>query len=756
MAAPRLPDYTVSSAIRSMPIIGNRGKSNGNLGPDEAAIGLDLGTTGGRACLIYGKQAENISSSDNFCDPSRSDSDVNFGASVYPFQFDNEKPPTVRHDAEVLPLKFSFYVLQILELRLENPRSRYETDTKRDIPQVESFFRRYDATTEENKRQAILRIERALMHLLERIEEQARIKAEMQQLKITRLIATIPSTWTQWMQAYYTVRLATVWNMDTGDVDIIYESEAIANLLLNRCPNLLLAGNGPKILVLIDLGGHTLLHYSDPTRFSVYGMENDICIHGGLELHASLVAARILQDFDSGKLKVAEDKEREVFTLLMDSYRSKRMTVQGQEFFIHAVPTSGSYFEVKFEQEEASRLHQECFGKAMEAVSRHFDQVTAYGEPRSTEVVLTGGSFRNIHLITAVKEKIKDHGFFHRDSKQFSLDAKQAGNVAVGAACAFLNAQTVKEFMQMAAFAVQQSSDGSKPDVVIWDNGISRTARVYLPGPQRAERYITCCPVPEACNATSIDGGSAYKVTALPRSLTMGYYHIRMEYLDPSQSPTGSDLVRIWFTKESMRETNVGINYEFPIYYDCGPRVCFDDIDKRPNRRRNRRRACAQANEGNCRDFLEVHLPLPELEARLQTELKERTSSREDKMVAIAETSEFIEHIPSSNTFEKVMEVSGAPRKLKQIRRRKRQASSPLSAPSVHSIGKEHNASALVDGQRTQGSHPSSSSSLMVETVPGKDCAEQQQGEQSSAVNEPNDDVQEVAWLRKSHATFIT
>ncbi|KAJ3497258.1 hypothetical protein NLG97_g2041 [Lecanicillium saksenae] len=744
-----------------MPIVGNRRKSHERLRPGEAAVGLDLGTTGARACIIYDKHAENISSSDQLCDSSRSDSDVNFGASVNPFQFDDEVTPTVRQDAEMIPLKFTLYVLQILEKRQKTPRSRYETEVRRDIPQIKTFFTRYDAAMEEHKRQAIQRLEHAFTRLLERIEEQTRSKAEMHQLSTKRVIATIPSTWTRWMQAYYAMTLAIVWKLDTDSIDIIYESEAIANLLLNRYKNLRSARSGLRFLVLIDLGGHTLnintyffkRHYSDPTRFSVYGMENDICVHGGMELHASLVKARILQEIESGTLKVPRNKQREIFAQYMSSYRDQRMNLQGQEFFLYAALTPGNSVAVKFDEDEAKIMHQKCFDEALKAISRHFDEVAEYGEPQSTQVVLTGGSFRNTHLMAVVQEKIKNYGFVHRDSRQLSLDAKQAGDVAVGAGCAFLNAQPVKEFVHLASFAVQQSNDGSKPDAVIWDNGISQMTRVYLPGTQGTERFITCCPVPETAGATTIDVQSTYRLALLPRSLTAGYYRIRMEYLDALQSPTGCDVVRIWYKKELKHDTNLEEKFEFPIYYDFGPRVCFDDIDKRPRHRRNRQRACAQGNEDNAQHSAEAHLPLSELESRLQTELKERMKSWTDEKTTIAVPSGLQQQQGTQITAE---EDKPAPSRMIRITRgRKRHASSSLPVPSNRRKGTECATGDTVDGQHTRAAPWPSSSSSSVDAVPEDRHTAQKRRKQPIYEAGFGDDMQDLVCLGKTHATFI-
>lgn len=153
--------------------------------------------------------------------------------------------------------------------------------------------------------------------------------------------------------------------------------------------------------------------------------------------------------------------------------------------------------------------------------------------------------------------------------------------MAYGAGCALQSTISVSQFMERACFAVQCASRGKLPDSILWDNGRPKKARVLLPGTQGPKRFLTCCPVPASNNSDTIDGQSTYKVIALPQ-LPRAEYDIEMEYHKPGPEAK-LDTIRVYCTRISSGPVaERKLRREFPIYYDCGPRVCFEDFDKNP------------------------------------------------------------------------------------------------------------------------------------------------------------------------------
>lgn len=159
---------------------------------------------------------------------------------------------------------------------------------------------------------------------------------------------------------------------------------------------------------------------------------------------------------------------------------------------------------------------------------------------------------------------------------------------------AVMHAISVKEFVNRACFAVQDlktiSNNGRQFDKVIWSCGTPKTARVSLPG-SRTGTFITCCPFPEAKDTLTVEGSAAYKLFKLPL-LARSEYDVRMEYHEPENL---DGTVRVHIEEAAgAHEVSKPKNYllEFPIYYDCGARVCFEDIDKRMDPRKNPPRKC--------------------------------------------------------------------------------------------------------------------------------------------------------------------
>ncbi|KAJ6779418.1 hypothetical protein PWT90_10548 [Aphanocladium album] len=651
-----------------MPVKGTRSSYEpGSLDYETACIGFDLGTTGGRACFLSNAPPENVWSSDPIDDPFRSDSDVNFQASVNPFPSTRESWTRVREDVERLPLKFGVYIAYILELRSRLDASDYEAETRINIPQVDNFLCRYDTLALEEQRATFQRLERAFLDFLLRVKAQCELKAESQHCKINRLIVTVPSVWTKWMQAYYAVCLTTVWQLSYDAIDIIYESEAIANFLLGRSEKLLrFANKTPKILVSIDLGGHTLnmnryhikTHPSNPHQVSAYGMASDTCIHGGLELHKALVQRRILHDMESGKLRPPKDQEMAVYTGLIQNYLTEyRKHVDGKEYLLTATPTVDRVYQIKFEAEEAQGMYERCFYAALEEVSLHLKEVSKEQMSSEAEVVLTGGSFRNDHLVKEVKKEISRWGFRFHDATQSNFYGKEAGIVANGAGLALLSTITVHEFMIRACFAVQTSKNGQSPDAVLWKNGRSRTARVLLPGTQGATQFVTCCPVADSNDAAEIDAQSTYKIIALPQ-LQRGEYDIEMEYKQSSLE-SDSDTIMIYCTRASVRDKPRGKpKLTFPIYYDCGPRACFEDVEKRPPGPAYRRRIEKTLGNHLTQTFDSTDAPMSEWYDKLGDRLRKKMAAWEAED---AKAAEMQAHKPSRLKLNVEKELLAAP-----------------------------------------------------------------------------------------------
>lgn len=166
-----------------------------------------------------------------------------------------------------ISLKFGIYILYILEHLRQGGEARLETTMRQEIPAVNSFLNCFDRLKESQQVERKCTLERAFVAALAQVHYEIRMKAEESQCKITTIVATVPSTWNKWMQKYYTLLHEAASNVRQDRIVIMSESQAIANWVLSRSGTLRSFERRPKVLVMIDFGGHTLVSMAALSAF---------------------------------------------------------------------------------------------------------------------------------------------------------------------------------------------------------------------------------------------------------------------------------------------------------------------------------------------------------------------------------------------------------------------------------------------------------------------------------------------------------
>lgn len=134
-------------------------------------------------------------------------------------------------------------------------------------------------------------------------------------------------------------------------------------------------------------------------------------IHGGSELHASYVKDRVRKDIASQTIRVEKKYEPYVYETLMNDYRLKRSTINGDTFWISGQSSpkpNAKSVSVVFSKQEAKSLYEKCFAKPLAelyGVLRRSAKVS-----KNTVVVLNGGTFSNTHIEGKTLQEIAKAG----------------------------------------------------------------------------------------------------------------------------------------------------------------------------------------------------------------------------------------------------------------------------------------------------------------------------------------------------------
>lgn len=146
-----------------------------------------------------------------------------------------------------------------------------------------------------------------------------------------------------------------------------------------------------------------------------------------MERHASLVKERIHKDIESGHIDVTEEEERALYAGLMGNYRIEHQKkTNGRAFRIFTSPETGRTAEVNFDDEEAQHMYRTCILNTFGHIESELADVKNDGDREMTEVILTGGTFRNAYIRTAVEGVIEKMGFkLWGTERQRALAAQQ-------------------------------------------------------------------------------------------------------------------------------------------------------------------------------------------------------------------------------------------------------------------------------------------------------------------------------------------
>ncbi|KAH8712716.1 hypothetical protein HC256_005891 [Beauveria bassiana] len=416
----------------------------------------------------------------------------------------------------------------ILELRQVAATTTYEKQCRKQYTPIDEFFKEHDVLPEQQKHRFALNAETLFLVRLGQARDAAQARAGELGLKITRLLVPFPATWTRLMQQSYAAYFRITWKLDP---EFIYESEAIAHLVVSKSMMPGFQGETFRTLIVVDLGAHIL------------------------EKLGKKFTASYMQHCDA--------------------------MVKGDAFIMCAA--SSTIHQIPVSDEKSRSMYNECFSNVFETLRKALNASEANKRADKTKVVLVGVGFQNMSLRKKVKKQVKSRGFLLHDFKDFCLDITHI--VAVGAASAIVNASTVEQFMQGARFVVQGSSGTTTSSATIWSSGSSRTAQVSVLEADET-LIVKCSPVPKTSRASGIDATLFYDFSEL--KLPRGNYRIHME--PPVPSANGYSITisykGISSHADDGRETRDG-SRDYGIYYDYGSRLCFEDIDKSASREKN-------------------------------------------------------------------------------------------------------------------------------------------------------------------------
>lgn len=146
-----------------------------------------------------------------------------------------------------------------MELRAAVGMHKHETTVRNRSPFFESFFSRYDEFPVEEKRAVLCHVENTYLTFLEQVHDSAKRTAGMRRCDLTQILVSFPSSWTPWAQNYHAVCLQITWKLPLGNIELMYECEAIANHVLSRSAARKRDNLTPKKMLVVDLCAYVLV-----------------------------------------------------------------------------------------------------------------------------------------------------------------------------------------------------------------------------------------------------------------------------------------------------------------------------------------------------------------------------------------------------------------------------------------------------------------------------------------------------------------
>ncbi|KAJ6786702.1 hypothetical protein PWT90_10212 [Aphanocladium album] len=421
-----------------------------------------------------------------------------------------------------MPVVFVPPLMYILKRQEMSGSPSYAHGIRDGVPDIDDFLVSFENLMEEEKVGVARHLEDAFIAFLDQFQHAAQEKAVGNWCKITKLVATFPSTWNAWTQKYFLACVKIAWKLPWRNIILMHESEAIVHLIFSRMNMLRPQHTKPGKIILVDLGRYTLnissiyieSPHTNPRKFHLLTKCNDIfvlvAVHSGMRLHERLVEAKVRRYIEASRDQIPEYRRKEIYAQFMASYQETcRVVVGGSAFTILATASSGGVVhEIPFHAEEALRI---------------------------------------------------------------------TGSMALGAAAAVLDAATVTEFMQTACFGIRGMEDDDSSPSIVWRSGSSVKARISILDSEDLARYVICCPAPQEAGTTSIKTAASYEVFRLPQ-LSRGDYEFHMTF---EESDDGDYSVLIHYSRANDGRSGQAIcgTFKYSFYYDVGACVCFEDTE---------------------------------------------------------------------------------------------------------------------------------------------------------------------------------
>ena len=137
-------------------------------------------------------------------------------------------------------------------------QTRKEQEYRREIPQLETFFKRYDELPSNEQCEIHGYALQIFEDHLRKVRTLSEDTAEARGITITKLAPTVPSNWDGWTCDFYLLFLRKVWShINEDQITLIYESEAIGQYVLRS--DCRIRKTAPEVIMVVDFGGHTLV-----------------------------------------------------------------------------------------------------------------------------------------------------------------------------------------------------------------------------------------------------------------------------------------------------------------------------------------------------------------------------------------------------------------------------------------------------------------------------------------------------------------
>lgn len=159
-----------------------------------------------------------------------------------------------------IPIKFFLYIFRVIQGRRmgREGQTLKEQEYRREIPQLETFFKRYDELLPDVQCEVYDYALQVFEDHLRRVRDRSENAAAARGITITKIAPTVPSNWDEWTCDFYLLLLRKVWShIDEDQITLIYESEAIGQYVLRTDCRIRKAA--PEVIMVVDFGGHTLV-----------------------------------------------------------------------------------------------------------------------------------------------------------------------------------------------------------------------------------------------------------------------------------------------------------------------------------------------------------------------------------------------------------------------------------------------------------------------------------------------------------------